>query len=112
MKAQKPAQGIAKVNDFGDSIWYHVECECQYPDHCHTIEVEADHEMKDVTVNVYTEVSTPFWSRSRWKMIWEILTKGYSSHEACIILSKQATLNYAAALKSAIKEIEDRENAR
>jgi hypothetical protein len=110
MKAQKPAEGISKVNDFDHSIWYHVECECLNPDHCHTVDVNI--ELGDVTVEINTEVSTPFWSKNRWKMIWEILTKGYASHQACIILTKQAALNYAAALKGAIKEIEDRENAR
>lgn len=110
MKAQKPAKGIAKVNDFGHSIWYQVGCECLNPDHCHTIDVGI--EMSDVTVEINTEVSTPFWSKSRWKMIWEILRKGYASHQAGIILTKQAALNYSAALKNAVKEVEERENAR
>lgn len=105
MKEQKPAEGISKINEFWDSVWYQVECECQEPDHCHKVEVEADHEMKSVTVNVYTEVYTPFWSKSRWKMIFEILTKGYAHHEACIILKDQAAVNYAGALRDASKEV-------
>ena len=109
MKAEKPAEGISKVNDFGHSIWYRVDCECQEPDHCHTIDVNT--EFNDVTVDIYTTVSTPFWSKNRWKMIWEILTKGYASHEATIILNKQSALNYAEALKGAIKELEDRQDA-
>lgn len=109
MKAQKPAEGISQVSDFGHSIWYQVECECLNPDHCHTVDVGV--ELGDVIVEINTQVSTPFWSKSRWKMIWEILTKGYTSHEACIILTKQAALNYAEALKGAIKKIEDRRNA-
>jgi hypothetical protein len=110
MKAQKPAEGISKVNDFGHSIWYRVECECLEPDHCHTVDVAI--ELSDVTVEIYTQVSTPFWSKNRWKMIWEILTKGYAEHEACIILNKQSALNYAKALKDAVKKVEDRENDR
>jgi len=109
MGAQKPAEGIAQVNDFGHSIWYRVECECLEPDHAHILDVGV--ELGDVVVEINTEVSTPFWSKRRWKMIWEILTKGYASHEACIILNKQAALNYAEALKGAVKEVEDRRNA-
>jgi len=108
MKAEKPAEGISKVNDFGHSIWYRVECECLEPDHSHTVDIGV--ELGDVIVEIYTEVSTPFWSKRRWRMIWEILTKGYASHEAGIILTEQAALNYAEALKEAVKRIKDREN--
>ena len=109
MKKQKPAEGISKINDFGHSIWYQVDCSCHEPDHCHTVDVNT--EFNDVTVDIYTTVETPFWAKSRWKMIWEILTKGYASHEATIILNKQSALNYAEALKDAIKELEDRRDA-
>jgi hypothetical protein len=105
VKSEKPAKGILKVNDFGDSIWYHIECDCLYPNHSHTVEVEADSGTRDVAVHIYTEVTTPFWSKSRWKMIWEILTKGYASHEACIILKDQAAVNYAKALKDAGEQV-------
>lgn len=105
MKAEKPAWGISKQGDYGDSIWYHVECECADPDHCHIIEVEADLVTRDVSVHLYTEVTTPFWSKSRWKMIWEILTTGRAKHQACIILKDQSAVNYAAALKDAAKQV-------
>ena len=106
MKPEKPAEGILKQSDFGDSIWYQVQCECTDPDHCHVVEVEADLEVRDVAVHIYTDVSTPFWSKSRWKMIWEILTTGCAKHQACIILQSQSAVNYAAALKEASKQVQ------
>ena len=105
MKPQKPADGILKQADYGDSIWYHVECECTDPDHAHQVEVECDPDTSDVAVHVYTHVTTPFWCKSRWAMIWEILTKGYAKHQACIIFKEQAGLNYAEALRDASKQV-------
>ena len=105
MKAEKPAWGISKQSDYGDSIWYHIECECTDPDHCHIVEVEADPETHDVLVHLYTDVTTPFWSKCRWSMIWEILTTGRAKHQACIILRPQAAVNYSAALREAAKQV-------
>ena len=107
MKSENPAWGISKQGDYGDSIWYHIECECTDPDHCHTVEVEADPKTRDVSVHLYTEVSTPFWSKSRWKMIWEILSTGRAKHQACIILRPQSAVNYSAALKDAAKHVKE-----
>jgi len=107
MKPEKPAAGILKQADYGNSIWYHIECECMAPDHAHTVEVEADPETRDVSVHIYTEVSTPFWLKSRWAMIWEILTTGRVKHQACIILKGQAAYNYAGALKDAAKQVKE-----
>jgi len=106
LEVQKPAEGSSQINDFGHSIWHRVECECLEPDHAHILDVGV--ELGDVVVEINTEVSTPFWSKRRWRMIWEILTKGYASHQACIILTEQAAFNYAAALKDSIKRIRDR----
>ena len=50
MKPEKPAWGISKQSDYGDSIWYQVQCECTDPDHCHVVEVEADLKVRDVAV--------------------------------------------------------------
>jgi ABC-type uncharacterized transport system ATPase subunit len=42
MKAQTPAEGILKTNDWGDSRAYHVVCECGSADCSHNLWVEAD----------------------------------------------------------------------
>lgn len=103
MKAETPAQGILKHNSWGDSVMYQVACDCTDTDHMHTIDVEADDH--DVTVTVYVKTSTAFWSRSRWREIWRILTHGYTEYEASIILKEQAAVNYANVLTTAVKDV-------
>lgn len=104
MTPEKPAQGILKVNDWGDSRWYQAVCACGNDDCTHTIDIEADHE---VTVTIYTKTRTNFWSESRWKHIWTLLTKGYAEFETSLVLPKQVALNYADVLQSAVRDLDE-----
>jgi hypothetical protein len=138
MRAETPAAGILKTNDFGDSKWYHVVCGCGQPDHTLTVEVEAD-EM-GVNVNTYATVKTNYWSETvekrydidnprlqefdwfwkglvngfltRLRLTWDIWVKGYVRAETTALMSKQQTLNYAETLKQAIKDVEDFQKSR
>ena len=103
MKTEKPALGILKQNDWGDSKWYYVTCDCSDPDCAHTVEVEADDH--SVTVHVYTRATTTFWNKGRWWQIWQILTKGYADMETTVILREQQALNYAATLTNAVNDV-------
>jgi hypothetical protein len=104
MTSQIPAQGILKVNDWGSSKMYKVVCNCG-DDHCtHTVDIEADDH--DVTVTIYTQTRTNFWSMSRWSHIWKLLTKGYTDFETVILMNKQVALNYASVLQSAVSDVE------
>ena len=103
MKTEKPANGILKLNDWGESVWYYVPCDCTEPDHAHTVEVEADDH--GVSVYIHTRVKSRFWQKNRWREIWNLLTKGYSEHEVSIILKEQQAFNYANALTSAVKDV-------
>jgi hypothetical protein len=133
MKAQAPALGILRTNDFGDSKWYQVVCGCGQPDHTLTVEVESD-EM-GVNVNTYVTVKTDHWSQSvkkrydidspwlqewdwfwkdlvngvvtRLKLTWTVWTKGYVQTESTIAMSEQQALNYAETLKSAITDVKE-----
>ena len=133
MKAEKPASGILKTHDFGNSKWYQVVCGCGQPDHSLTVEVEADE--CGINVNTYATVKTDYWSESvkkrydidnewqqefdwfwkdlwnglvtRLKLTWTIWTKGYIKAETTIAMSEQQALNYAETLKSAIKDVKD-----
>jgi hypothetical protein len=104
MKAETPAQGILKRNDYGDSMCYQVACECGDSNHDHNVWVEADD--SNVTVTIYTTVKSKWWKLNRWQKIWQLLTKGYVEYEADIIMNKQVALNYANVLQSAIKDCE------
>lgn len=103
MKAEKPAEGVLKLNDWGESKWYLVTCDCSDPDCAHTVEVEADD--YGVTVHVYTRATTTFWNKSRWRQIWQILIKGYAEMETTVILKEQQALNYAATLTNAVNDV-------
>jgi hypothetical protein len=138
MKAQTPAEGILKTNDFGNSKWYRVVCGCGQPDHELTVDVEAD-EM-GVSVNTYATVKTDYWTETvkkrydidnpylqeldwtvkdiwngfvtRLKLTWAVWIKGYLKCETTTLMSKQQALNYAETLKGAIKDVEDFEKSR
>lgn len=103
MKPQTPAQGVLLVNDWGKSKMYKAVCECGDDDCTHTIDVEADDH--NVTVTIYTTTRTNFWSKSRWKHLWKLLTCGYTDYETTIILNQQSALNYAETIKQASKEV-------
>jgi hypothetical protein len=105
MQAQKPAEGILKTNDWGDSKWYHVRCDCGSDDCSHELQVEADE--VEISVHLYANYHTKWWERKRWSQIWQILTKGYSKMQTTIVLNEQTALNYAEAIKSAINDVKD-----
>lgn len=132
MKAQAPAVGIMKTNDFGNSKFYKVVCGCGQPDHDINFEVEADD--TGVNVNTYITAKTDYWTEAvkkrydidnewqqewdwfwkdlwngfvaRIKITWMVWTKGYVNTETTILMSKQQAFNYAETLKSAISDVE------
>ena len=104
MKAETPAQGILKMNEWGHSKMYKIDCSCGNDTCAHIIDIEAD--SFDVTVTIYTNPKTKWWTMSRWKQIWTLLTKGYLEYETTLCLDKQVALNYAETLKSAVKDVE------
>ena len=103
MKAQIPAEGILKTNDWGDSRVYKVVCNCGDNDHSHNVWVEADDH--EVNVTVYTTVKTNFWSKTRWQHIWTLLSKGYVDCETTVSMTEQQAINYAETLKSAVDDV-------
>ncbi len=132
MKAQAPAEGILKTNDYGDSKWYQVVCGCGQPDHTLTVEVEADE--TGVSINTYATVKTDYWTETvkkrydidspwlqewdwfwkelingfftRLRLTWDVWFKGYVRAETTTLMSKQQALNFAETLKSAVKDVE------
>jgi hypothetical protein len=105
MIPQEPAKGILLVNDWGASKVYKTVCQCGDDSCTHTIDIDA--EDVGVTITVYTQTRTNFWSTTRWAHIWTLLTKGYIETESCIIMTKQVALNYANVLQLAIKDVEE-----
>lgn len=138
MKAELPAEGILKTNDFGDAKFYKVCCQCGDPDCEINFEVEADN--YSVSVNTYVDVKTNFWKNTfdlrydidnrlyqefdwfwknlannfirRVKWTWSIWTQGYVRAEATILMSEQQALNYAETLKMAINDVKNFKKSR
>jgi hypothetical protein len=100
---EKPAEGILKTNDWGNSKVYKVVCHCGSDGHDHDVWVEADR--YDVTVTIYTNVKSN-WRVNRFRQIWDLLTKGYSQHSVDISLTQQQAFNYSLTLQEAIKDVE------
>lgn len=136
MKAQTPAEGILKRNDFGDSKYYQIVCSCGQEYHDHNVEVEADE--CGVNVNIYATMKTDYWTETvkprydidnevlqetEWfvkglinglvrklKLTWELWTTGAVTTETTIHMSEQQALNYAETLKSAVKVVKEFRN--
>lgn len=134
MKTESPAEGIMKKRDYGDAVWYQIECDCGSKDHYHSIWIERDTKTELIAVDITTEMSTDFWSTTvnqeppvdneslywawswvsyitneivrRSRLIWNILFRGYVKYESNIFLTQQQALNYADTLKKAIKKVE------
>lgn len=136
LKSQKPAEGILKRNDFGDSKYYQVVCSCGQEYHDHNVEVEADD--CGVNVNIYATFKTDYWTETvkphydidnevlqeidwfvkglinntirKLKLTWELWTTGAVTAETTIHMTEQQALNYAETLKSAIKDVQEFKN--
>jgi hypothetical protein len=103
MEPQKPAEGILKTTEWGDSKWYHIRCECGSDDCSHELNVEAD--AVEVQVHIYAKNYTKWWEKNRWQQIWQILTRGYSDMQTTIVLKEQVAINYATALTNAVDDV-------
>ncbi len=139
MTPQDPAQGILKISDYGDSIFYYVPCSCGNPDDSITFEVEADKTIGEVMVNTYTTQKTLWWKKPfdensafnidnavlssiiyntksflnslthRLKVTYTIWTKGYVEYSHTTIMNKQQALSYAHTIINAIEQVEKHE---
>ena len=131
MKAQAPAEGILKRNDFGDTKYYQVVCGCGQEYHDHNVEVEASE--TGINVNLYISVKTNYWSEliekrydidspwlqevdwffkdlvngfwTRLKVTWQLWTTGAVTAESTIAMSEQQALNYAKTLETAVEDV-------
>lgn len=138
MKAEIPAVGIMKTSEWGDAVAYKIACSCGDDDHAHDLWIEA--EDTGVNVNLYTTQKTDYWTEAVkpnysignewlqefdwfWKGLWNglctrvRLTKniwfdGYVKYQATTSMTEQQALNYAEALKSAVKDSKEFRNQR
>lgn len=108
MQYQEPAVGVSK----SENGILTINCDCGDSSHAHTLMVNKDE--FGIFVSIFTVSATAklnynsFFKNicSRIKKASAILFKGYSEYEVELVLTKQAALNYAKALESAVYEEE------
>jgi hypothetical protein len=113
-----------KTDDFGDSIWYKVNCDCNSDDHITTIEFEHDKEFHFMTLNFYKKmVWTSRWGDIAWyERLWRRITcafkmlfTGYIEIEEYVILQDEEHISsFIEALqegKQRIKEAMEKDAA-
>lgn len=131
-KSQTPAEGILKRNNWGDSMWYRVECQCGNPECAHEFEVEAN-SSGEIDVTLYLDVCTPpvreyeysWWSdgilskiRTDMANLWHVskfrvatalrvLITGYVRTETSLSMTEQQAINYAATLEQAVAHVSE-----
>jgi hypothetical protein len=103
MKTEIPAEGVLKRNEWGDTKCYQIVCNCGDADHDHNVWVEADDH--EVSVIIYTTNTTPFWSKRRWRQMWDLLVCGYVKQEVAIAMTEQQAVNYANVLTQAVEDV-------
>jgi hypothetical protein len=104
MKYQEPAEGVLKTGMFGeDAMFYRIACDCGNEDDAHYISIEADGDI--IQVHIDHTQHTKWWELSRWKQIWQIMTKGYAETQTTLVLNEQAAYNYGETLKRAVVDV-------
>ena len=133
LKAEKPATGILKKHDFGDSIHYAVVCECCDPDDMIDFSLEIEADSWNVVLNAEFTPRIAYWDtlvsdcssfKNPWlyrieysirellnslyyrlKLTHEIWFKGYVKYNQTTMMNEQQALNYAATINQAIDDL-------
>lgn len=123
---QPPAEGILKQNDFGNSKWYKIACSCSA--HEHEVDMAVESEDTGIAVYFFTDTKTAWWKDhcirnfdwlpydvKYWinriinsvSLIYHGIFHGYIKFSADMYLSKQAAVNLANVLVTAIDDVEE-----
>lgn len=109
MNPQTPAQGILKRNDWGDSMWYSIACDCSTDEHCHEVDIKADECGVNVNIHTtsYTDYADSFWDRLKQKfsVTWDIWIKGVVKTQSELAMKEQVAVNYSHTLLKAVEDV-------
>lgn len=113
MTPQTPAINILKMNEFKNSTSYRIECNCATPEHGVNmwVEVDSDAEFEQVNLAFIVETTTRDSCKktfNRFKAVWDLLTKGYHTSEAYLIMDEQSAINVANTILNDVKKFKDR----
>jgi hypothetical protein len=111
MKAETPATGISKIQEFSDIVCYRIDCECTSHDHAVYTWIEVERifdDIEDISVSfyltMYNKFPESFWDRV--KQAATILFTGVSKQEHEILLKPQAAKNWIQAVENSINNFE------
>lgn len=109
MNAEKPATGITKIQEFSNTVYYRIDCECTSHDHVVDTKIEVQRpwtDGPDISVMFYVTTYNKFpqniWDRV--KQAAAILFTGVNKQEHEILLNQQAAKNWISAVENAINE--------
>ena len=99
-----------KTGEWTGADCYRVACECHHPEHDLDvwIEVESDAEVREVTLTLYKELSTPVWEQgfNRVREALRVLFTGSTRVAGTIIMRREVAENFLAAVRSSIDRLE------
>lgn len=140
MEYQKPAEGIMRTRDFGNSIFYKVVCQCGSEACDMDFEIEMDPDLQEIVMNTWVEPKSDWWRRlvdeyhdpmienswlysidykirsiinglyHRINITYRLWTQGYIKYYHTTILNKQQAYNLAETIKQSINELERRKH--
>jgi len=101
-----------KTGEWSDADAYRIACDCHHHDHDLDVwvEVQSDSEVKEVTVTLYREMTTPIWDRgfNRFKEAFRILFFGYSRYSGDIIMRRDVAQNFIDAVQRSINRLDQK----
>lgn len=108
---QEPSLGIMKTGDYTDfdgSRCYTVACSCHDDSHSVQcwIEPSCDEETASVQVAFYATLTNKFWSQSRWRAIWQLLTQGRLELEHHLVISSETAKTLAHVIRDSAIRLE------
>jgi hypothetical protein len=136
MEYQKPAEGILKTYDYGNTIAYSIICQCGSPDCNVDFDVEIEADDWNINLNTYFQPKTNWWNTivdsssskidnswlwsidceirrlinglyTRIRMTYDIWTTGYLKYYQTTVMTEQQAFNYANTIIAAIDDMKD-----
>jgi len=107
--SKQPAMGIMQTDRYDDAEAYRVACSCGDDGHdLHAwIEVRTDADIREVETTFYVTGESPWWRPgwNRWQAAWNLLVHGRIETERTLLLTQEATENFAHALLNSAERL-------
>jgi hypothetical protein len=106
-ESQTPAEGIFKINEWGNSRFYRLQCSCMDSNCFQDVWVEVEADSHQIISSIGGYATNKFWSKRYWRDLFDLIFKGRVEVELHTHMTKQQTINYAHTLLKAVKDLEE-----